>query len=80
MLAGAEGRIALDFEEPGEEAYMAAGQEIVRLAELMIAVWNGAPAAGLGGTGDVVRHARQSGRKVWHLNPVTRRAGWLEAA
>jgi hypothetical protein len=80
LLASAEGRIALDFERPGEEAYWAAGQEIVRLAELVIAVWNGAPAAGLGGTGDVVRHARRSGRKVWHLNPVTRRAGWLDGA
>jgi hypothetical protein len=80
FLGRAERCIALEFESPGEEAYWAAGQEIVRLADLLIAVWNGAPAAGLGGTGDVVRHARQTGRKVWHLNPVTRVAGWLHDA
>jgi hypothetical protein len=79
FLGRAERCIALGFESPGEEAYWAAGQEIVRLADLLIAVWNGAPAAGLGGTADVVRHARQAGRTVWHLNPVTRVAGWLDA-
>lgn len=77
LLGRAERCIDLGFEQPGEEAYWAAGQEIVRLADLLIAVWNGAPAAGLGGTGDVVGHARQVGRSVWHLNPVTRVAGWL---
>jgi len=79
FLGRAERCVTLGFESPGEEAYWAAGQEIVRLADLLIAVWNGAPAAGLGGTGDVVAHAGRVGRKVWQLNPVTRVAGWLDA-
>ena len=77
LLERAEARVELAFPEPGEEAYWAAGREVVRLAELLIAVWNGRPAAGLGGTGDVVRHARQVGRRVWHLNPLTRNAQWV---
>jgi hypothetical protein len=55
-----------------EEAYLAAGQRVVDLAERIIAVWNGQKAAGLGGTGDIVRYALASGKEVLHLNPVSR--------
>jgi hypothetical protein len=55
-----------------EEAYLAAGQRVVDLAERIIAVWNGQKAAGLGGTGDIVRYALTSGKEVLHLNPVLR--------
>jgi hypothetical protein len=55
-----------------QESYLAAGQRVVDLAEKVIAVWNGKPAAGLGGTGDVVRYALASGKAVLHINPVSR--------
>ena len=41
-------------------------------SELLIAVWDGKPAAGLGGTGDVVSYARQSGKHVYQIDPVSR--------
>lgn len=55
-----------------EEAYFAAGKRMVELSELLIAVWDGLPATGLGGTGDVVKYAVERRKKTIHLNPITR--------
>lgn len=45
--------------EPGsdQDSYLAAGQRVVELSELVLAVWNGKPALGKGGTADVVAYA-----------------------
>jgi len=48
----------LAFPEPSAEAFMAAGRRVVDLSDRVIAIWDGRPAAGLGGTGDVVAYAR----------------------
>lgn len=60
-----------------EEAYLASGQRMVDLSELLIAVWDGLPAAGLGGTEDVVSYAVRRGKKTIHLNPITQEVGEL---
>jgi uncharacterized phage-like protein YoqJ len=52
-----------------QESYFAAGKRVVELSDVIIAVWNGKKAAGLGGTGDAVEYARQNNKKVIHLNP-----------
>jgi hypothetical protein len=54
-----------------EISFFAAGIRVVDLSDLLIAVWDGQAAKGLGGTGDIVRHARSVGRRVLHLNPMT---------
>jgi hypothetical protein len=54
-----------------EESYWAAGRRVVDLADRILAVWNGKPAVGLGGTGDVVAYALAAGKPVLHLNPVS---------
>jgi hypothetical protein len=54
----------MPYEEPSEEAYLAAGQEVVDLTDTLFAIWDGLPARGLGGTADVVRYARSVGRRV----------------
>ncbi|MEW2608462.1 hypothetical protein AB0894_32285 [Streptomyces sp. NPDC047916] len=54
----------LRFESPSEEAYDAAGQWVSKHCETLIAVWDGQPARGLGGTADAVAHARKLGRTV----------------
>ena len=54
------------------EAYFKAGKQVVNRSELVIAVWDGKPAAGLGGTADAVDYARQCGTPIVHLNPVSR--------
>jgi hypothetical protein len=56
--------VEMGYDSPGEEAYWAAGQEVVRLSERMLAVWDGAPSGGLGGTADVVAFARSLGKPV----------------
>ena len=55
-----------------EEAYLAAGQRVVDRSTEMFAVWNGQPAADVGGTADIVRYALDVGRLMTVFNPVTR--------
>lgn len=64
LLSGAADVTYLPFEEPGREAYMAASEELVSQSDLMVAVWDGGPAGGHGGTADVVTYARGQGRQV----------------
>lgn len=55
-----------------EDAYFEAGKQVVKLSDLLITVWNGKPAAGLGGTGDIVKYAKGLHKKIIHLNPLDR--------
>jgi hypothetical protein len=64
LLAAAQVVTRLDYEEPSEEAFLAAGKIVVDNCERLIAVWDGEPARGLGGTADVVRYAREGGKAV----------------
>jgi len=55
-----------------EDSYLAAGFRVVNLSDLVIAVWNGLPAEGKGGTADVVNYACER-RVPWvHVNPAER--------
>jgi hypothetical protein len=73
-LLGRSSRVeVLPKTDSDEEAYLGAGRRVVDLCELLVAVWDGKPAAGLGGTGDVVEYAHKIQRNVVHLNPTTRR-------
>jgi hypothetical protein len=65
----------LEFAGSKEQSYLAAGQYVADHSELLIAVWDGKPAAGLGGTGDVVSYARLKGKKVYQIDPASRTAG-----
>ncbi|RCG28289.1 hypothetical protein DQ384_24500 [Sphaerisporangium album] len=64
LLAAARVTTVLDFAEPGEPAYYAAGCLVVENCEVLVAVWDGRPARGFGGTADAVRYARGQGREV----------------
>jgi hypothetical protein len=64
LLKAAHTVTRLDYEEPSEEAFLAAGKGVVDNCETLIAVWDGKPARGLGGTADVVRYARDTGKAV----------------
>ncbi len=55
-----------------QDAYLQAGKEVVARCGLLVAVWNGAPAGGLGGTADIVAHARERRRAMVILDPVRR--------
>jgi hypothetical protein len=60
-----------------EDAYLASGKRMVDTSELILAVWDGKPAAGRGGTGDIVSYAIQQGKTTIHLNPITQQTAKL---
>ncbi|MBP8806154.1 MAG: hypothetical protein KBG48_20810 [Kofleriaceae bacterium] len=64
--------VRLPYPAPSEEAFFAAGRYIVAHCELLFAVWNGLPARGLGGTGDVVAYAVAAHRPWIHIDPRDR--------
>jgi hypothetical protein len=47
-----------------QQAYWRAGREVVDRSDVLIALWDGQPAHGTGGTGEVVAYARRSGVAV----------------
>ncbi len=71
LLQTASTTIKLPFDKPTETAFYEAGKRIVQLSDMMIAIWNGLPAKGLGGTGDIVKYALSIKKPVVHLNPIT---------
>ena len=62
-----------------EDAYLDCGLETVDGADVLIALWDGEPAHGKGGTADVVEYARSIGKPVLILDADTlllRRENW----
>lgn len=62
----------LPFDAPSSHAFLAVAEWLVARCDLLLAVWNGEPARGPGGTADVVALARSRHVPWIHLNPVTR--------
>jgi hypothetical protein len=54
----------LEYVESTEEAHMAGGRAVVDNSDVLVAVWDGQPARGHGGTADVMAYARQRGVRV----------------
>lgn len=57
LVARASSVETLEYDEPCEEAYLAAGERVVDLSRRLVAVWDGEPARGKGGTADIVAYA-----------------------
>jgi hypothetical protein len=70
LLSKARAVEYLTTEGTDEDKYLAAGKRIVELAEVMIAVWDGKPAKGKGGTADIVAYAIHMGVRLIHKNPL----------
>lgn len=68
LLARCRNVATLPFTRRSDAAYMAAGRWLVSNCDLLLAAWNGQPAAGPGGTGDVVAYARRMNRPVIHIH------------
>lgn len=64
LIADASDVQFMPFETSGREAYMAASETLVTRSDRLLAVWDGKPSGGLGGTADVVAHARHVGVAV----------------
>ena len=72
LLQSASEIINLPFNEPSEEAFYEAGKQIVQRSDMIVAIWDGQPAKGLGGTADAVKFALSLKRNVLHINPITK--------
>jgi hypothetical protein len=57
-----------------EDAYLDCGMETVNGCDVLLAVWDGDPARGKGGTADVVEYARSLGKPVIIIDPASRAA------
>jgi hypothetical protein len=51
----------MPFPQANRDAYMAASEHVLATVDAVVAVWDGRPSDGHGGTGDVVTAARQRG-------------------
>ncbi|MFC5718688.1 hypothetical protein ACFP1Z_00650 [Streptomyces gamaensis] len=56
--------VLMPYETANREAYEAANQALLKRAERVVAVWDGRPSSGRGGTADVVAQARVAGLPV----------------
>lgn len=54
-----------------EQAYLDCGHETVNASDVLIAVWNGLEARGIGGTAQVVAYARKLGKPLIVIDPTT---------
>ncbi|MFN3591823.1 MAG: hypothetical protein ACK4TG_06520, partial [Thermaurantiacus sp.] len=70
LFAAAENRLILPGQRDREAAaYALAGEAIVAQSTLLVAVWDGRPGKGWGGTADVVETAVESGVPVLQISP-----------
>ncbi len=69
LLARAGKVVQLPFVTPDPQAYMEAGKRMVDESDSLLAVWDGQPGRGPGGTADVVAYARSRGVPVTVLWP-----------
>lgn len=80
LIDKAESVETLEQKGSEEEEYMDAGKRVVNVSDFLVAVWDGKPADGLGGTADVIQYTKRQGKAVWHINPVSRTSTWLLSA
>ena len=75
LLGRAASTVVLAAHETREEGYEEAGHAVVDRCDLLIALWDGKPAGGRGGTSEIVGYARETGRAYVHINPDGGTAG-----
>ncbi len=79
LLLRAEHSRTINMNGSREDAYLDCGLETVDGADILLALWDGQPAHGKGGTADVVEYARSIGKPVLILDAKTltlRRENW----
>lgn len=69
LLSLSDEPTTLAFPHPDEDAYLAAGKHVADNCDVLLAIWDGQPAAGRGGTGDIVAYARARGVEVHVIWP-----------
>jgi len=71
LLEQAERVIELPYASTREACYLAAGKYVLDNSDVLLAIWDGKAAKGLGGTAEIVKEARERDLPiVWiHTNP-----------
>jgi len=63
-----------------DAAYRAAGHSVVERCDVLLAIWDGAPPRGVGGTAEIVRHAQRLSHPVVVIHPDADTPGETELA
>lgn len=69
LLESAESVAVVSGNTVREEAYLDCGIETVNASDVLIALWDGEPARGRGGTAEMVRYARELGKPLLVIDP-----------
>ena len=69
LVAKADRVRVMDFDHAGRDAYVAANEAVLGSIDELVAVWDGRPSGGAGGTADVVEEARSRGLPVTVIWP-----------
>jgi len=64
LLKEADVVSVMPFTRAGRDAYMAASEYVLSTVDELVAVWDGGPSSGYGGTSDVVEAAHKRGMRV----------------
>jgi len=71
LLARAEQARVITENGSREDAYLDCGMETVNGCDVLLALWNGEPARGKGGTADVIAYARELGKPIVVIDSAT---------
>jgi hypothetical protein len=71
LIARAEQVRVVGGQSRREDAYLDCGMETVNHSDVLLAVWDGEPARGRGGTAEIVAYARELGRPLILIDPHT---------
>lgn len=75
LLSRADDVVTMPPRDDRDTAYEACGAAVAARSDLLIAIWDGREARGVGGTGSVVGRARDLGRAVVWVHAGNRRPG-----
>ncbi|MEV4566807.1 hypothetical protein AB0K12_23825 [Nonomuraea sp. NPDC049419] len=70
LMAAASTVRVMDFDQASREAYEAANEAVLSSIDELVAVWDGQPGTGRGGTAEVVAEARERGLVVTVIWPA----------
>lgn len=54
-----------------DESYLNVGKCVVDKSDILVALWDGKKANGIGGTGDIVKYAEEEGKAILYINTET---------
>jgi len=68
LLTGAASVHLLGTAASRTAAYQKAGRHVVQSCDVLVAIWDGNPARGQGGSAEIVTYARQAGRSLFWIH------------